>query len=251
MPKKTSDLPPLDKLAVMLVGEPGHGKTVAAASFPGPVLILDIDRRVRPVQLMYPERTDIYYEQFNFQDGWIKFENFANTLENRSDYRTIVLDSLTSLARMAVNYHLAERNPKSIGTTKIKTPDWPEWKFEDRAVFAVLSHLRNNCGADFFIVNAHLQEYERTVINKETQQEEQRKYRRIVTGMKFLAAELPAYFDEVYFIERDSTRVRCFTRPQGDTLAKTALPLPKMMDITAPNTLFSEISKALKVEVKK
>lgn len=257
-PKSTANIEPGGGITALFKGPPGSGKTVGAASFPGPILFLDCDGRMAPARKMFPERKDIFYESFKpgKKGEFLRLISVLNGLEGRGDYITGVLDSLTSFGRLAVDHALIERGEqKGSAINKLgglPIPEWPEWRFEDRALWKVMNFCRYEAGFKHFILTAHLQEIERKKKKEGGGEEgETKTYRRVVTGAQWLAAEIPAYFDEVWNFTGEpggpggNGIFSAVTVNLDEDSAKTALPLPKRIEFTAPKTLFGEVSRIL------
>ena len=101
---KLSEIKLGGRIFQLSIGYSGAGKTVGAASYPKPLLILDLDLRVEPVVKMYPQSGDeISVERFGPND-FGRFWDFMKKIQGgEMPYKTVVLDSLTAVARMTLN----------------------------------------------------------------------------------------------------------------------------------------------------
>jgi len=80
-------------LRCMVVGKNGSGKSIFASTFPTPGFVFDFDKGI----LSYRGK-DFDYEQFeNSAMGWIKFEQAVQAVVKDEKYKTLVLDSTTSM----------------------------------------------------------------------------------------------------------------------------------------------------------
>lgn len=106
---KLSDLNPGKARKVLLVGEPGTGKTVCAASFEGPIYIFDFDGKVSSAAAYYAgdatRLAQIEYDSYVKNEGDLRpihaFEKKLREFEVAAGagtfpYRTVVLDSFTT-----------------------------------------------------------------------------------------------------------------------------------------------------------
>ena len=253
---KISDIKIGGRLFQLSVGYPGTGKTVAAASYPTPILFLDLDLRLAPLAKMFPGREDIEYESYGPND----FLRFWNKLQEiragNTPHKTYVLDSLTALARMTLNYSVSMRG--SSGDEKRKSSfkakgvidllEIEDFGAEGRLLGHVVDSFRAT--KKNFIMTAHLIHTTEKDIKTKTESD----YKSLLTGGKKIAAEIPSYFDEIYyhFIETqmdDSMSYKISTVKRNDVFAKTALPLPPTLDYTmkpGEPGLFQKIQAACK-----
>jgi AAA domain len=221
-------------------GPRGFGKTVAEASFPGPMYFFDCDGRMDPVKLMFPHRTDIDYDTYTAGD-FLKFDKKCSEIRAAPDrYKTYVGSSLTSLARMLLQYSLTVRGEdadakdaakKQLGRHKgiIKLYDIEDFGTESRGLNQILDFFRTLKNSHF-ILEAH----ETTIDEKNRITGEQWTERTLLTGGKKIAKELPGYFNEVWHFNQrgaiDASKqpqFLCRMQSTGEDWAKTALPFTK------------------------
>lgn len=223
----------------LFIGPTGRGKTIAAASFPGKVLVIDFDRRYEPLVDWYPDRDDIDIEVITAGNYWTVFHPLIERLAVSNPYSTIILDGITGCSNTTISMQLIARGshkdkdfaPK---TTKggIPVASWDEFNGETSAITTLLEILKGlNCN---LIVTAHPVEKTTGGGNKWTS---------IVAYGNKLGPMIPGYFNEVYFIDyefglssNDIKRV-VLTRPTDRYPdCKTAMTnLPARFDITDKN----------------
>lgn len=222
------------------VGGPGTGKTIEAISLcedvpEARILHLDIDGRWRPILRWHPKRVQSGAITHEFY-GPHEFEKLARRLEglqDRCDFDGVIFDGLTMAGDQAINYMLTleGRTGKKKGILEMAGPE--EFGGEARALSIIMDIGRIlPC---HFILTAHFLRIVTIdiVSKKETVQTQ------LVTAGKKIAAKIPAYFDEIYFFETQSSmnvseppRYLVKTAGGPETICKTALPLPMSMEIT-------------------
>lgn len=256
----TKDFIPGENIHALFVGAPGSGKTVAEASFhsAGPMYIFDLDGRIAPIKKMFPD-ADIEYDTYDP----FEFEKFSDKLDvlltKKNDanfpYKTVAIDSLTALARMAILYSLSF---KGLGKGKTKgelqLPDVEEYSAEAHALFRCVSILRTfPC---HFILCAHFT----NLSWKDPVTKEEKVVRQVITGGKKIGAEVPSWFDETYFFEarpalEGGTEYLVYTTPKYEMTFKTALVLPDKFNITikpgdVANSFYNQLLRYIKGGVK-
>jgi hypothetical protein len=246
----TKDLKIGDKLFGLFKGEPGTGKTIGAASFPAPY-IFDLDSRLAPVRLRFPEKDIVFDSYFNNFIGMMKkFEE----LLNYNPYETIIVDSLTSFARTVlshmVKYRVGEDRTKKLQRGGLDVAQIEDYGGETAAIVQLIDALKVLGGKCNIILIAHVVVSD--AYNIKTQQVTTS--RQLLTGGKKIAAEIPTAFNEAWHF---SCRSDFNSRPQfmintqqtGVDWAKTALPIPYEIDWTDKN-LYELIQSYLKTETK-
>jgi hypothetical protein len=225
----------------------GSGKTIASV-FPGPGLILDFDGRVAPVRHFYPNRDDIEYWTIGLDGdtrkdviGFTEAIHKIEDLQDRCPYDWVTIDSYTSYSTVAV-LHQMGMHSNDVKRTKggLPIPDWDEYKGETGVMLQILEILK--------ILPAHV-----TVTAHPIQAAKTTKQggstndvlASMVKGSSLASygwktpSLLPNYFNEMYYfftevsgqVAQGVTR-KVQTVSAGEIVAKTALPLPAVMDIT-------------------
>lgn len=204
-------LTPESRIVALHVGDSGSGKTCAAGTYPGPVYIFDIDRRIAGLKGYTPtyerlEKGDIDYDNFPMTaEGLEKMETQCEKFIRegwKMRYKTIIIDTVTSFDKMALAY--AKKwvsNPaKTFG--KYTTEGFDEWNVELKIFDKLLTNIVPTLPCNV-IVGAHwANEYESPEPGKPAT---------IVVGKKInlrpkIAEVVPTYFNEVFFFETKMER---------------------------------------------
>lgn len=232
----------------LFVGPNGSGKTIAAASFPGPIMIWDFDGRVEPIKKFFPGRDDIEYWTVGLDDNArrdvIGFKTWCarfEALQDNCPYETIIIDSYTAYSATAV-FHQMGMHDSDVKRTKggLPIPDWDEYKGETGVFLQTLEIAKIlPCNV---IVTAHPVSKAQTKKQGGSTNEVLASMIRASTlatyGWK-TDSFLPNYFNEMYYFHTDVTsqvamanRYLVQTVSAGEIVAKTALPLPAIIDIS-------------------
>lgn len=261
---RTSDIILGGRLMVMLKGDNGAGKTVTAASFPGPIKFFMFDgSKLDVVKMFFPNRTDIEYDiygprrqRFRAADGSIvdvkdllQFAKEFNELQDHCPWSTVVIDSFTSFSVTCVTFQLDVRSNEDnkkpqLSKGGLVIPDFDEYKGETTLVTQALDVSK--------VLPCHVIWTVHPLPKLDTSGQG--------AGMKVVkttsiaaygaktAAMAPGYFNEVWHLEvraAGGQRQRIIhTQTIGDQFAKTALPLPEQFDVTLKPT-FPEVQKYL------
>jgi len=243
----TADIVLGGRFVGLFVGPNGCGKTVGAASFPGPIMFYAFDDRMAPVKRFFPNRRDIQYKVVGSypspgRKDYIDFKEFCDEFEeyqNRCDFSTMVIDSLTSYTATVIRYQL---NKKGKGKGKklanfIEVPTWDEFNGEVQAVLETIELAKVlPCHVIF---TAH--PIDKTEITGERGADGNPLVKKVQSITAFgnkTPSFVPAYFDEIYNFSKEFNGIgmppkRWVTTLAGeDTLCKSALPLPGRFEIT-------------------
>jgi hypothetical protein len=233
----------------LFVGPNGSGKTIAAASFPGPIMVWDFDGRIEPIKAFYPKRDDIEYwtvgldgdtrsDVIGFTDWTKRFED----LQDSCPYSTIIMDSYTAYSATAC-FHQMGLHAGDVKRTKggLAIPDWDEYKGETGVMLQTLEIAKIlPC---HFICTAHPISKARTTKQGGSTNEVLASMVRASTlatyGWK-TDSFLPNYFNEIYYFYTDVTSqvaqpnsYKIQTVSAGEIVGKTALGLPHTIDVTS------------------
>lgn len=185
-----------DSLYCLFKGEPGTRKSTSALSFPGPIYYFDWDMKIDALRLPLMkwgiDPTTIDYDVYKDWDGARKkLESFQLNCK----YKTIVIDSITSMADAAVRQTLKFKDGggKKIGT--IQVGGFDEYNAESAAISEMIALTKDI--KDFHKVNViligHIIQKEMKSANGQTHMS-----RMLVTAGKSIAQKIPAYCSEIY-----------------------------------------------------
>lgn len=228
-----------ERMFALYKGDPGTGKSTAAASFPEPYFF-DLDGRIRGVTLMHPGKDIIYDSFFNNFPGMIRK---LSELVNYNPYGTIVFDSLTSFSRTTMSHMIKARVADAADIKKrlqrggLDVSQIDDYQGETAAIVQLMDAMRELNKKCHVLMIAHCVD----VVERNIKNQTQTVLRQLLTGGKKIAAEIPAYFDEAYhFYSRPDLSggnpdYFVSTSAAGFDWAKTALPLPKEITWTKQN----------------
>ena len=160
---KLTDISPTGRFFGMLVAEPRVGKTCAAISFPTPGLLLDIDMNVRGALVSEHWLGRDHLNGWDIETcapdkGFTGLEKILEKVKFELDlkackYKTIVLDSVSTLARMLITdaLKISDRDPRTnkevpviksniIGTLHLPGPG--HFRYEQEAIAQIISYLK-------------------------------------------------------------------------------------------------------------
>jgi len=237
----TMDSVDFDSLYCMFKGEPGTRKSTQALSFPTPQYWFSWDRKMSGIYLPM-KKWGVDPKQITFDDyeDWTKPKLKLEQLQSSCPYKTIVLDSITSMADMTLRQTVRLKYGKTRGSgaaagkliAGIAVNEIEDYNAESSALNELIA-LTKDINA-FHKVNiiliAHVIKAEyRDTTNKTTHVS-----RQIVTAGKNIAAKIPAYCGEVYhfnikqgMVAGGSGEYSLLTEHTGDDFARSALGLDR------------------------
>lgn len=261
-------MPPLSELlnpekrfnTFLFKGKPKTGKSIAAASFPRPIKYLDFDQRVQSI-VEYFNANKIPFDDFDYESFMGKeYERFDKVIEEirkfPGKYKTVVLDSLTNFAELALQYFVYLRGEHNSGSAR-KADDYKhkgvvdlleveDYGGEDRSIMNTLRILLSlKCHV---VVIAHTVEveYKDLLGNVTTSQT-------LLTGGRKIAAKIPSIFNEAYHFYQmtaakptEPNTFMCRTKATGIDWAGSVYQLPRELVFTGTsffNVLQGELSK--------
>lgn len=231
-----------DPHKILLVGENGSGKSLAAASFylAGPTRVWDFDGRLKPVKSFYPE-ADISYDTYGL-DNFNQFMDELNNIINSCPYKTLILDSVTTASATCVAYQLQVTGNLKAGKGGIPATSWSEINGETVLFTRMLELLKvlHKKYKTNIIWTAH------PIPKLEIGETETKRTTSIAAYGNKIPALIPGYFDEIYNFQKSKVGMTNFkyevnTIPRNQLPGKTAFPgvIPDTMDIT--NKKFYEV----------
>lgn len=241
-------------------GKPKTGKSIAAASFPRPIKYLDFDQRIQSI-VEYFDQNKISFDDFDYDSFMGKeYERFDKTIDEirkfPGKYKTVVFDSLTNFAELALQYFVYLRGEVNSGS-KRKEDDYKhkgvvdlleveDYGGEDRSI---MNSLRILLGLKCHVVLiAHTVEVEYKDITGNVTTSQQ-----LLTGGRKIAAKIPSIFNDVYHFYQTSAakpsepnNFMCRTKASGVDWAGSIYPLPRELHFTNQsffNVMQGELSK--------
>lgn len=217
---------------VFVVGDYGTGKSIFAGTFPTPGFVFDFDRGI----LNYQGK-DFDYQSYNQSPkDWIQFEKDLSEVSKSGKYKTIVVDSTSTMTDLAMERAL-QLDPK-------RSPsNGPLWNVHYQITKNLIEgRLRQilNIPANIVVIG-HLQvvrdEETGSIIDIQP----------LLTGQ--LAVKVPGYFDEVYCaftrVKEGKTEYYLRTAPRGLYKARSRISgVEHRLPDEIPND-FSALTKAL------
>lgn len=143
------DYKPDKRFFGLFVGRSGDGKSTALASFPKKLLDLDFDFRFAGIASAAKQGIisldEIEYEQFNPRGGWDPIHNMNLQwdqwrMQGTFPYKTIGVESITSLTRLITLASHKEQKGKMIGKLRISGPG--DFNFEAAGTHQFFDYLR-------------------------------------------------------------------------------------------------------------
>jgi len=174
MPKNARNLEVSDKLKVLVYGKSGTGKTTFACSFPKPY-VFDFDNG-----MLSQRGRDVDFDTFsNYQE----FELRLNEIVKNCPYKTVVIDSLTTMQELLMDRLL------SLSSRKVATKQ--EWLVLIETMKSLLVRLTHSPSIKNVVMIAH----ERTT---QDQLSGEVLVEPVTYGKQTFSELLPLWFDECY-----------------------------------------------------
>lgn len=231
-----------DALYCLFKGEPGTRKSTQALSFPGPQYWFSWDRKMNGIYLpMKKWGIDPKTISYDDYDDWSKPKKKLEQLQTTCPYKTIVIDSITSMADMTLRqtvkmkYGVTRQSGAAAGKliAGIAVNEIEDYNAESAALQELIALTKDICAYHKvnIILIAHVVQAEyRNTTNNTTHIS-----RSIVTAGKKVAPKIPAYCGEVYhfnikqggMVVGQGGDYSLLTEHTGDDFARSALGLDK------------------------
>ena len=235
----TLDKADLSALYTMFKGEPGLRKSTQALSYPTPQYWFSWDRKMSSLLLpMRAFNVDPHLVEYDDYDDWTKARTRLEQLQVSCKYKTIILDSVTSMADSALSQTMKTKKGavrasgaaagKTVGGIAVNEIE--DFMAESSALMELISLTKDISSYHHvnIILIAHVIQAEYKTSGGVTHMS-----RTIVTAGKRVAPKIPAYCQEVYhfnvrpgFREGAGGSYSLLTQHTGDDFARTSLPLP-------------------------
>lgn len=219
-------------LYCLFKGEPGTRKSTCALSFPKPQYWFSWDMKMDalglPMRAWNINPKDIEYDDY---DNWDRAKYKLEQLQMACKFKTIVVDSITSMAdasiRQTIRIKSGEGGGKKIAGIPVSGFD--EFNAEASAIselIALTKALRSDKKVNVVLI-AHIIQKEQKSLDGQTHMS-----RVLVTAGKAIAQKIPAYCSEVYHFNIKTGAMigrggqyALKTTHTGDDFARSSLPI--------------------------
>lgn len=242
----------------MFKGEPGTRKSTEALSYPTPQYWISTDQKMEALQLPAKrwgiKMSDIHYDDYT---DWDKPRAKLETLQVNCPFRTIIVDSVTSIGDCMTTQVRKTKSKKGEGKVigNIPVSGLEEFNAESGAFKDLIAMLKdiNKFHKVHIILIAH-------VIGQRKDDESNSKThhsRIIVTGAAQISAKLASYCTEAYHFNIESDfnaeaegHYGLFTTHTGNDYARTSLPLPRKITFDSDPLYEKWIQPAIDLQMK-
>lgn len=225
-------------------GEPSRRKSTAALSYPKPQYWFSFDQKMNALTI--PMRNwGINPKDISFDDykDWNSARTKMEQLQVQCSFKTIIIDSVTSCADNMLRQSLlmkkgqtrqsgASAGKQIAGIAVNEIEDFNAEAAGLTEMIALLKDINKYHKVDVILI-AHVIRIENKSLDGKVSIN-----RSIVTAGKKPAAKIPAYCDETYHFDIESSvavgqggKYNIITDSNGEDFARTTLPLPRVIDI--------------------
>jgi len=225
---KLSEIATNDFVKALIYGDSGSGKTVMAASFPGPIEYWDFDGKVSSAAQFYKNdkaKLDSInvtsFNKFPKETRIAEWEKKAREVDAAKKsgtlpFKTLVLDSLTTFSNSMLDDYI-HRSQRGIKRALADIPAMQDYQLLDKHLTQIISGLLALDCHVVMIGHMQVEKDESTGVI----------LRQPLMAGKF-AAKLPIYFDEVYVSKVTSSGQYVLqTQSDGTYKCRTQRGLPK------------------------
>lgn len=229
-----------DVLFTMLKGEPATRKSTAALSYPKPQYWVSTDQKMEamtlPAKRFGIKSSDIHFDDYT---DWSKPKAKLEQFQVNCPYKTIIIDSITSIGDNINRQTMKEKKSDGGGGKKIGSiyvPGFEEYNAEASAfqeLIAILKDIHKFHKVNIVLIAHVVGQRKDDPTNKLTHHS-----RVIVTGGEKISAKISAYMTEVYHFniktgfnaDAGDDKYALLTRHTGNDYARTSLPLPREIE---------------------
>lgn len=216
-------------------GEPGTRKSSTALSYPTPQYWFDFDGKMAGLSVAIKQlKIDPSVITYDTYTDWNAAANKLELLAVQCQYKTIVIDSITSCADTMLRQ--VRRNKagkgKSIGGIPVSSVE--DFNAESSAIselIALTKQIQHKHGCNIILIG-----HVTTKENRDSEGKVTSVARTLVTAATRNAQKIPAYATETYHFDIDKsvhpTGYKLLTTNTGDDFARTSLPLPREVKLT-------------------
>jgi hypothetical protein len=220
----------------MFKGEPGTRKSTAALSYPTPQYWVSTDQKMESL-ILPGKRWGVDFTQVDFDDysDWDKPRDRLEKLQVNCKYKTIIVDSITSIGdamtRQVRKNKRANNDGKLIGNISVSGLE--EYNAESAAfqeLTAILKDIHKFHGVNVILIAHVVGQRKNDDANKLTHHS-----RVIITGGDKIAGKLASYMTEAYHfnieadfnIDSGEGKYGLYTSHTGNDYARTSLPIDR------------------------
>jgi hypothetical protein len=227
-----SNYVPERKHMLCFVGKGGHGKSIGASYWPKPMYMASCDGRISAVYNWLMDRNPSAVKEIEFDVYTAsEYDRLATKMEGlqlKNPFATVVLDPLTMIGDMLIQYSIMIKGSPSVTKGKVQIAGPDEYRTETAGLKKIMDAGR--VIKSHFILCAHILED----TYYELGSEKPRITRKLMTAGKAPAAMLPGMFDELWLFTIQNNGVigsppgfKIITRPneEFDTL-RTSCNMP-------------------------
>jgi len=226
----------MEALFTMLKGEPGTRKSTQALSYPTPQYWISTDRKMEALTLP-AKRWGVDMKQVHYDDytDWDKPKAKLEQLQVNCPYRTIIIDSITSIGDAMTAQVKGIKNIKKEGKIigNINVSGFEEYNAEASAfqeLIAILKDIHAYHKVHVILIAHVVGQRKSDDGNKLTHHS-----RVIITGGDKISGKLASYMTEVYHfnvetdfnVDSGEGKFGLFTSHTGNDYARTSLPLER------------------------
>jgi hypothetical protein len=243
-------------------GDPGTRKSTQALTYPKPIYWFDFDDKIKamalPMKHFGINGKDIHYDRYAGDDMWARARAKLESFQVSCPYKTIVIDSITSLAdkvlRNVVKSKTGQTRASGASAGKriggIPVNELEDFNAEAATLTEMVDLTKDICNyhkVDVILIGHVIATEEKNIGGLATIS------RILVTAAKRNGAKIPAYCDETYQFGLEPAMevgkagdFNILTSHSGTDFARTSLPLPAKIIIRNGNLYEEYIKPAIK-----